>query len=136
MLLPLGVAVRSLCWLSARQPVALAFLSEPLHALLELLRPLLLLDLFAGSPASKFLLRRSCSLLFPLVSFTLGHMRDLRSSLVLSFLFVLLSSDSTGWSLGSGILRVLMLAELTGRSPRASLLISGFYTLSVAVLFV
>lgn len=92
-------------------------------------------ELLPGSPVLRFL-RRSVSLLFPLLSLALGHMVDLGSSLFLCFLFVLLSSDFAGRPLAPGVLRVLLVAGATGGSFSISLFIVFFCALSVRGLFV
>lgn len=135
LLLPRGVAWGFPSRLSAHRAVTLALVSRPLGALPRLLRPVLLPELFPGSPVLRFL-RRSVSLLFPLLSLALGHMVDLRSSLFLCFLFVLLSSDFAGRPLAPGVHRVLLVAGATGGSFSVSLFIRFFCALSVRGLFV
>lgn len=68
----------------------------------------------------------------------LGHMINLstlHSTLFLSFLFVLLSSDFTVGGLVWGLLWVLLVAEVTSGSLPASLFIRFFFTVFGGLLF-
>ena len=68
------------------------------------------------------------------MSLTLGHVVELRRSLLLGFLFVLRSSELAVQLLVGGVLWGLLAAEMTSRSLSASLFIRSLATLPVAVL--